>query len=187
MFARTMTAIGLALALAAPASADEISLGAGSRTAVNACTGMNDYAPTEVVEVVDDGLGDWLIWVKDKDGDLWMCNASDEGAVYANVLIEGDLLEGIGIDLISYSQVGDHSSRRPAATAEAVCAAVGDLIEDLTVTATVSDGLGDYLVWLENANGELWMCNASADAKLYSFEPVDIPINDYVAVELRYA
>ena len=35
-------------------------------------------------------MGDWLVWVEDKDGDLWMCNANAEGDVYANVFLEGD-------------------------------------------------------------------------------------------------
>jgi hypothetical protein len=47
--------------------------------------------------------------------------------------------------------------------------------------------MGDYLVWLKNAEEELWVCNASGDAKLYSFEPVDMPVNDFESVELRYA
>ena len=53
----------------------------------------------------------------------------------------------------------------------------------MTVIATVEDGLGDYLVWLENGQSELWMCNASADAELYAFEPVDYPINDATSEE----
>ena len=36
-------------------------------------------------------------------------------------------------------------------------------------------------------NEELWVCNASADAKLYGFEPVDMPVNDFESVELRFA
>jgi hypothetical protein len=189
MFARTLTAIGLVLALAAPASAGQISFGASKDRAVDACVGINDYAPTKVVETADDGMGDWLVWVEDKDGDLWMCNASEEGAVYANVLMEGDLLGGDGVELIGNRQSGDRGfgSYRPAATAETVCATVGNLIEDVEIVATVSDGLGDYLVWLQNANEELWMCNASGDAQLYSFEPVDMPINDYEPIELRDA
>jgi hypothetical protein len=47
--------------------------------------------------------------------------------------------------------------------------------------------MGDYLVWLKNANEELWVCNASADAKLYGFEPVDMPVNDFEPVELHHA
>ncbi len=191
MFARTLTAIGLALVLAAPASAGQINVNAGPKaTATNACTSFNEYGPTEVVDVVEDGLGDWLVWVKDKDGDLWMCNANEEGAVYANVLMEGDLLDGEGVDLISNRQTGERrsgGSHGPAATAEAVCAAVGNVIEDMEIVATVSDGLGDYLVWLQNADEELWMCNASGDAQLYTFDPVDMPLNDYTPVELRNA
>jgi hypothetical protein len=191
MFARTLTLIGFALALAqAPAEAAEVSLGVGADTAVNACTDINDYAPTEVVEAVEDGLGDWLVWVEDKDGDLWMCNASEAGAVYANVLMQGDLLAGDGADLIGYRQTGSRASGTwfgPAGTAEAVCASVGNMIDDIHVVATVDDGLGDYLVWLKNGNEDLWVCNASADAKLYSFEPVDMPLNDFRPVETRDA
>ena len=190
MFARTLTAVGLMLVLAqAPGDAAEISLGVGLDKAVNACTDMNDYAPTELVESVEDGLGDRLIWLKDKDGDLWMCNASDQGAVYANVLMEGDLLDGHGAELVG-EQSGARSRNvrfNPAETAEAVCSVVGNHIDDVEIIATVEDGLGDYLVWLQNANEELWVCNASAEAKLYSFEPVDMPLNDFQPVDLRNA
>lgn len=190
MFARTLTAIGFTLVLAqAPSAATEISLGVGLDTAVNACVNANEYAPTEVVESVEDGLGDWLVWLEDKDGDLWMCNASEEGAVYAYLLMEGDLLDGWGADLIGQTSGARSRNVRfnPAETAEAVCATVGNHIDEMEIIATVEDGLGDYLVWLENANEELWMCNASAEAQLYSFEPIDMPVNDYQPIALRNA
>jgi hypothetical protein len=50
-------------------------------------------------------------------------------------------------------------------------------MEDLEIVATVDDALGDYLVWLQNGDDAYWMCNASADAKLYSFEPVQYPLD----------
>jgi hypothetical protein len=187
MFARILPVAGLTLALfQAPVVAAEAP-DAGRDTAVAACTGINGYAPVETVATVEDGLGDWLVWVKDKDGDLWLCNANASGAVFTNVMMEGDLLAGDGASLIGYQPVADRGGGNPAQAAEALCAAIGGYIEDMTVVATVEDGLGDYLVWLKNGNEELWMCNASGDAKLYDFEPVGVPINDAATAELRYA
>jgi len=105
-----------------------------------------------------------------------MCNASSEGAVYANVFIQGDLLGGAGSELVGYQTANNNSNA--SAPAENLCWVVGNAIEDMRVVATVNDGLGDFLVWLANDNDELWMCNASSDARLYSLEPVDFPLND---------
>lgn len=149
------------------------------RAAETACLGFNAYQPSELVETAADGLGDWIVWVRDKDGDLWMCNANAAGDVYANALIEGDLLAGDGertVALVPAAARIDASGS--TARAERLCLAVGTLIEDVTVAATVSDGLGDFVVWLKNGNDAYWMCNASADGKLYVFEPVEYPINE---------
>jgi len=148
------------------------------QSAIAACLGFNDYAPARAVEAAPDGMGDWTVWVRDKDEDLWMCNASAGGDVYANVLIQGDLLAGAGeetIALVPASVRTDASD--PAGKAERLCAAVGDLIEDVSVVATVADGVGDYVVWLKGGNESYWMCNASADFKLYVFEPVQYPLD----------
>ena len=56
----------------------------------------NEYKPAKLSEAVEDGLGDWIVWVEDTDGDLWLCNANATGDVYANVFLEGDLLGGEG-------------------------------------------------------------------------------------------
>jgi hypothetical protein len=224
MFAKLLSATALTLVLSASAFAGDSHFeenGSGQDAAVQACMDLNEYAPTELVDAVDDGLGDYLVWVKDRDGDLWMCNANADGAVYANVIMEGDLLEGDGMRMISNDQpaeqeggggrgrpdfqhltnmddlaIQDRSrpdfghedgtsgggsgggSVDPAANAEAVCAAVGASVESMQIVATVEDGLGDYLVWLQNDDSELWMCNASTEAEVYAFEPVDYPIND---------
>src|SRR5690606_10462516 len=116
---------------------------------------LNSYKPAKLVDAVEDGLTDWIVWVEDRDGDLWLCNANEEGAVYANVYIEGDLLGGKG-----FSNYESSDGAGPASRAEQLCAAVGALIDDLTIVATVDDALGDYLVWLQNADGAYWMCNA---------------------------
>ena len=116
----------------------------------------------------------------DKDDDLWLCNANEEGAVYANVLLEGDLLAGEGGELVV-----DQSGRiaGPAERAERLCAAVGSYMEDLEIVATVDDAMGDYLVWLKNSNDAYWMCNASADAKLYTFEAVQYPVDEAIEAD----
>ena len=43
------------------------------------------------------------------------------------------------------------------------------------------------MTWLKNADDQLWVCNASGDAKLYDFETVDLPLNGVAPAELRNA
>jgi hypothetical protein len=193
MSARIFAAAGLALILTqAPAFAGGKSTEAAEATAATACQSLNEYSPVELVGTVEDGMGDWLVWTKDKDGDLWLCNASSDGAVFANTMMEGDLLGGDGAALINLQPAGDTGRSRfhrtnPADSAAALCIAVGSFIEEMQVVASVEDGLGDYLVWLQNTDGAYWMCNASVDAKLYDFEPVDMPLNDFEPVQTRSA
>jgi len=176
---RTIASAALAAAFFAPAAgaADQDWRPEGHDSAVAACLDFNEYKPAKFVDAVEDGLGDWIVWVDDKDGDLWLCNANENGEVYANVLLNGDLLDGGGTELVAK---GNESGRRlgPAESAERLCAAVGDYMEDLEIVATVDDALGDYLVWLKNGSNAYWMCNASADAKLYSFESVQYPLDE---------
>jgi hypothetical protein len=193
MSARILAAAGLALILTqAPALAGDNATEAGMSTAAAACQAINSNAPVELVGSVADGLGDWLVWTKDKDGDLWICNANSEGAVFANTMVQNDLLAGDGAALVNVQPASNSGRNRfahanPAETAAALCLAVGSYFDNVEVTATVEDGLGDYLVWLQNADQGLWMCNASGDAKLYDFEPVDMPLNDVQPVETREA
>jgi hypothetical protein len=202
MLTKLLAATALTLVIVQPASAGQSGgfeeNAPGRETAIQACLDLNEYAPAEAIEAVEDGLGDFLVWVEDRDGDLWMCNANADGAVYANVMMEGDLLQGDGPEMIGYTPMvnrerpnfggGDDGGRSggasdPASRAEALCAAVAETVEEMQIIATVEDGLGDYLVWLENGEAELWMCNASAEAELYAFEPVDYPINDATGTE----
>jgi hypothetical protein len=91
MFTKILTAAGLLLAIAqAPAVAIEFTPD-GVEKATAACQAINAYGPVEVIQTADDGLGDFLIWLKDKDGDLWMCDANGAGAVFTNVMMQGDL------------------------------------------------------------------------------------------------
>lgn len=189
MFTRIITAAALTLTLATAAGATGIATPDGVEKAKAACSAINEFGPVEVVKTADDGLGDLVVWVKDKDGDLWLCNANAAGAVFTNVLMQGDLLKGDGPALVGFQPVALRSggANNPAAVAEALCASIGNYIEPLQVVVTVEDGMGDYLTWLKNANEELWLCNASGDAKLYDFEAVDLPLNDYQPIELRDA
>ncbi len=191
MFARSLAAAGLALMLTqVPANASEISTDAEIATADAACEAMHGSDPAELVDTVADGVGDWLVWTKDRGGVLWLCNASSDGAVYANTIMQGDLLGGDGGTLINVQPVGNGSRFtrvNPSDAATALCSAVGSYLEDMSVVSTVEDGLGDYLVWLKNADDGLWLCNASSDAKLYDFEPVDLPVNDFRPTETRSA
>ena len=110
MFTRFLAAAGLTLtllqvpALAAGMAPD------GKDKAADACQAMNEYGPVKVIANVDDGMGDWLVWVKDKDGDLWMCNANAHGAVFTNVLMQGDLLKGDGSQLMGLRNVADNGT-----------------------------------------------------------------------------
>lgn len=166
-----------------PSVAAEPERGISSEQAASAvCVSVNQYGPVQAVKAVEDGLGDWIVWVRDKDSDLWMCNASAEGNVYANTLIKGDRLAGRGEEAIALMQVAYTPSQLPAAEkAERVCAAAGRKVDATRLVATVEDGLGDYIVWLQGGDNSYWLCNASADAQLYVFEPIRSPINGSAA------
>ena len=188
MFTRILTAAGLFLAISqAPAAAAEFTPD-GVEKASAACQALSTYGPVEVVKTTDDGLGDFLIWVKDKDGDLWMCDANAAGAVFTNVLMEGDLLKGDGAQAVGFQSVANTTSNMaPADTAAAVCMGVGNYIEPMQVVVTVEDGVGDYVTWMTNADEQLWLCNSSGDAKIYGFEPIEMPLNDVAVAERRIA
>jgi hypothetical protein len=143
--------------------------------AVEACLAINEYGPAEAVETVEDGIGDFLVWVEDQDQDLWLCNADAEGSVYLNAMMEGDLLEGAGGAIIN----ADTGSGSPAEQAESICLAVLNygLETDGVVTASVEDGLGDYLVWLEDEDAMLYACNASSTGAVFLLEPIDMPLD----------
>lgn len=182
MFARILTAAGLFLAIAqVPASAAEFTPD-GVEKAAAACQALNTQGPVEVVKTTDDGLGDILIWTKDNAGNLWMCDANASGAVFTNVMMEGDLLKGDGAQVVGLQTVANTTGgAAPADVAAAVCMGVGNYIEPMQVVVTVEDGLGDYVTWMKNASEQLWLCNSSGDAKIYGFEPVEMPLNDVPA------
>jgi hypothetical protein len=158
-----------AAAFAHPAGgADE-----GEAIAIDACAAFNEYGPTELVAVVEDGMGDYLVWLEDADEDLWACNANADGDIYANVIVADDLLEGEGPALVH--MVSGAPTRHPEKQAERLCMAVAE--GEAELVATVEDGLGDYVVWLAVDEETFIMCNASSDGVLYAFEEVSMSIN----------
>ena len=146
----------------------------GETLAVEVCQGFNAYGPAEVLTIVDDGMGDYLVWLEDIDGDYWACNANADGDIYANALVTADLLEGEGPGMLHL--VSGAPSRYPSKLAERLCTAAAE--GPVNVVATVEDGLGDYLVWLEASDETYIMCNASSEGTLWAFEYVDLPINE---------
>jgi hypothetical protein len=164
----------------APAAAESEAEANARRTAVNACLQGNEFGPARLIQAVGDGFGDWLVWVKDREGDLWSCNADRDGHVYLNVVLAGDLLEGRGAEFLR-SEPAPAAANAPAhheGASRDLCVAVAGLTQAVTVLTTVPDGMGDNLVWLRLADGQLWMCNASADGKLFVFEPVGGPTHN---------
>ena len=167
-----------------PSAAVEAAHGMTEQQAVSAvCASVNGYGPVQVVQSVEDGLGDWIVWVRDKDNDLWICNASAEGNVYANTLIRGDRLQGRGEEAIALLPVAFAPPRLPAAEkAERVCAAAGRKVDATRIVMSVEDGVGDYIVWLQSSDRTYWLCDASAKAELFVFQPIRSPINGSTAV-----
>jgi hypothetical protein len=162
----------------APASAEPAHGISPQDAALGVCASVNQYGPVQPVKVVEDGLGDWIVWLRDKDNDLWICNASAEGNVYASTLIRGDRLAGRGEEAIALMQVSLTPSTPPSTDkATQVCAAAGRKVDATHIVTTVEDGLGDYIVWMEGSDHTYWLCNASADAKLFVFQNVRSPIN----------
>lgn len=161
-----------------PSSAEPTTGISGRDAATSVCISFNKYGPVQAEAAVEDGLGDWIVWVRDKDKDLWMCNASAEGNVYANILIRGDLLEGAGAQAIALLPVAHTApGNADAEKAERLCAAAGRKVDATRIVATVGDGVGDYVVWLQGGDQSYWLCNASSDAELFAFEPIHSPLN----------
>jgi hypothetical protein len=177
MLKRLLTAAAVAALAMTPIAASASSPGTDGPdrgAAIKGCIDFNESGPVRLVDVVNDGLGDYLVWVEDKAGHLWACNASGYGDVYANVRIDGDLLDAKGVDLIH--EVSDTGWMSPALNAERVCMSManGDTAKAI---ATAADGAGGYLVWIENATGDLTMCNASGKGEVFAFLGVDMPLN----------
>lgn len=149
-------------------------------TAIKACSTVNPSQPVSIVNAVDDGsgIGFSLVWLNDKDGNLWMCDADADGNVYVYSLLTGDLLEGAGGELIGLQLTADGGfAGEPQQIAEKVC--VAHVGEGGKVLAIAPDGLEvdpGFLIFVQNAEGTTYLCNATGDAMIWAFDPVGDPL-----------
>ncbi len=152
----------------------------GHEAAVKACSTVNPSQPVSVVNAVDDGsgIGFSLVWLNDKDGNLWMCDADADGNVYVYSLLTSDLLEGAGGELIGLQLTADGGFEgEPQTIAEKVCVAHSG--EGGTALAVAPDGFEigpGFVIFVRNGAGETYLSNATGDAMIWAFEPVGDPL-----------
>lgn len=148
--------------------------------AIKACSTVNPSQPVEIVNAVDDGsgIGFSLVWLNDKDGNLWMCDADSDGNVYSYSLVTQDLLDGSGPELIGLTEA-DFGEVNPQETAEKIC--IAHLAEGGKVLASAPDGFEQdpgFVIFVEaNQDGGLYLCNATSDAMIWAFEPIGEPLS----------
>ena len=174
--------IAAALSLAAialvPANAETTE--SSHAKAIEVCSTVNPFQPVEALGAIDDGsgIGFSLVWLTDAEDQIWMCDADAEGFVYSYSLVNKDLLDGGGPELIGLQLTSNGGSEdQPQAVAEKICAAY--LKDGGTVLSSRPDGFNDdpgYAVFVENAAGDLYLCNATGDAMVWAFEPIGDPL-----------
>ncbi len=178
----TMTASLAVLALAslgiAPAKA--VSDGGAHEVAIKACSTVNPSQPVSVVNAVDDGsgIGFSLVWLTDKDNNLWMCDADAEGKVYSYTIVAKDLLSGGGPELIGLQLASDGTyDGQPQDVAAKVCVAY--LKGDGEVVHIAPDGLDiapGFIVFVKDSSGHTYLCNATGDAGVWAFQAIGEPL-----------
>jgi hypothetical protein len=182
MFGGAFAALALAAVALTPAFAkpDVATTEVGPHdTAIKACSAVNPLQPVEVVNAVEDGsgVGFSLVWLTDKAGNLWMCDADADGYVYTYSLVTGDILDGAGPEMIGL-QEADFAAENPQEIAEKVCVAY--LTDGGEVVGSFADGFENdpgYLIFIETDAGELYLCDATGDAMIWAFEPVGDPLS----------
>lgn len=178
MVSALLAAMASAALILTSANAEQVAH--GHEAAIKACSTVNPSQPVSVVNAVDDGsgIGFSLVWLNDKDGNLWMCDADADGNVYVYSLLTGDLLEGAGGELIGLQLTADGGfDGEPQAIAEKVCVAHAG--EGGKVLAIAPDGLEvdpGFVIFVQNAAGETYLCNATGDAMIWAFDPVGDPL-----------
>lgn len=178
----TMTASLAVLALAslgiAPAKA--VSDGGAHEVAIKACSTVNPSQPVSVGNAVDDGsgIGFSLVWLTDKDNNLWMCDADAEGKVYSYTIVAKDLLSGGGPELIGLQLASDGTyDGQPQDVAAKVCVAY--LKGDGKVVHIAPDGLDiapGFIVFVKDSSGHTYLCNATGDAGVWAFQAIGEPL-----------
>lgn len=152
----------------------------GHEVAVKACSEVNPTQPVTLVNAVNDGsgIGFSLVWLNDKEGNLWMCDADAHGNIYSYTILTGDLLAGGGPELIGLQPASNGSfEEEPQQIAEKVC--VAHLAEGGKVLAASPDGLESdpgFIVFVQDSAGAFHLCNATGDAMIWAFEPIGDPL-----------
>jgi hypothetical protein len=182
MLGAAVAALSLgAMAFPAANAKTGVETGVGHDAAIEACSAVNPSQPVELSGAIDDGsgIGFSLVWLTDAETRLWMCDADADGYIYSYTVVAEDLLAGYGPELIGLTPASNGGFEdRPQVVAEKVCAAY--LADGATVLASGSDGLSfdpGYAVFVKNAAGELYLCNATGDAMVWAFEPIGDPLN----------
>jgi hypothetical protein len=179
MFRRLAVCLAFGIVATAPLGASAHSFrkedGPDRGAAIEACMALRSDASAALIDVVADGLGDYLVWIRDGEGSIWACDASGYGDVFVDVRLGDDLLHGRGASLVHL--VSDRGWESPSILAERACGVV-DKGRKLTLITTVADGRQGYLVWFATSDGDYLMCNASADGNVFIFEQIDTPIGD---------
>jgi hypothetical protein len=171
-----LASLGLILS---PVNAEEPAV-TGHEAAIKACSTVNPKQPVDVLNAVDDGtgIGFSLVWMKDADGNLWMCDADSQGNVYTYTILTGDLLAGTGPELIGLQPASNGTlDGDPKTIAEKVC--VAHLEGGGKVLVSAPDGLDSdpgFIVFVQDTAGGFHLCNATGDAMIWAFEPVGDPI-----------
>jgi hypothetical protein len=170
-----LAALGLVLSPVNAATAEP-----EHEAAIKACSTVNPAQPVEVLNAVADGtgIGFSLVWLKDKEGNLWMCDADANGNVYSYTILTGDLLAGGGAELIGLQPASNGSfDDEPQNIAEKVCVAY--LSEGGKVLVSAPDGLESdpgFVVFVQDQAGAHYLCNATGDAMIWAFEPIGDPL-----------
>jgi hypothetical protein len=150
--------------------------------AVKACMSADGLQSATLVAAVDDGRGGSLVWLYDTGTALWLCNANQDGKVFALAQMTGDLLKGAGAYLINSDEDGEGDGeapeKTPIAIAELACQAYLD--NEGKVVGSGPDGLNGewvpgFLVFIEADNG-LFLCDATGDAQVWAFAEIGDPV-----------
>jgi len=162
------------------ASANAAPVKTEHEAAIKACSTVNPSQPVKVVNAVDDGsgIGFSLVWLNDKDGNLWMCDADASGNVYSYSIVTSDLLAGAGAEMIGLQQTSNGTYEgEPQKIAEKVCAAY--LTDGGKVLASTPDGFESdpgFVIFVQDTAGSFHLCNATGDAMIWAFEPIGEPL-----------
>jgi hypothetical protein len=162
------------------ASANAAPVETGHEVAIKACSTVNPSQPVTVVNAVDDGsgIGFSLVWLNDKDGNLWMCDADANGNVYTYSIVKSDLLAGAGAEMIGLQLTSNGTYEgEPQKIAEKVCAAY--LTDGGKELASTPDGLESdpgFVIFVKDNAGNFHLCNATGDAMIWAFEPMGEPL-----------